>query len=73
MKALLLENIHPSAVARLEDAGFEVDEAEVVFWGRCPACGEGRMFSSARCSVKRIEVYWLPASEWWTSRPGSTG
>ncbi|GAB2887294.1 phosphoglycerate dehydrogenase [Nocardioides pacificus] len=25
MKALLLENIHPSAVARLEDAGFEVD------------------------------------------------
>ena len=22
-------------------AGFEVDEAEVVFWGRCPACRSG--------------------------------
>jgi Fur family ferric uptake transcriptional regulator len=21
-----------------DDAGFEVDEAEVIFWGRCPAC-----------------------------------
>ncbi|MCD2193442.1 transcriptional repressor [Actinomycetospora endophytica] len=21
-----------------DDAGFEIDEAEVVFWGRCPAC-----------------------------------
>ena len=25
-----------------ETAGFEVDEAEIVFWGRCPACkGKG--------------------------------
>jgi Fe2+ or Zn2+ uptake regulation protein len=21
-----------------EDAGYEVDEAEVIYWGRCPAC-----------------------------------
>lgn len=21
-----------------DDAGYEVDEAEVVYWGRCPAC-----------------------------------
>jgi Fur family ferric uptake transcriptional regulator len=21
-----------------EDAGFEIDEAEVVYWGRCPEC-----------------------------------
>lgn len=21
-----------------EDAGFEIDEAEVVYWGRCPSC-----------------------------------
>jgi Fe2+ or Zn2+ uptake regulation protein len=21
-----------------EDAGYEIDEAEVIFWGRCPAC-----------------------------------
>jgi Fur family ferric uptake transcriptional regulator len=21
-----------------DDAGYEIDEAEVVFWGRCPAC-----------------------------------
>lgn len=23
-----------------DDAGFEIDEAEVVFWGRCPTCRE---------------------------------
>lgn len=22
----------------IEDAGFEIDEAEVVYWGRCPEC-----------------------------------
>jgi len=22
----------------LDDAGYEVDEAEVIYWGRCPAC-----------------------------------
>ena len=27
------------------------------------------MPSRARCSVNRIEVYWLPASEWWSSWP----
>jgi len=21
-----------------DDAGYEIDEAEVVFWGRCPQC-----------------------------------
>ncbi|GAB2998375.1 transcriptional repressor [Amycolatopsis acidiphila] len=25
-----------------EDRGFEVDEAEIVFWGWCPACAEKR-------------------------------
>ncbi len=24
------------------DAGFVIDEAEVVFWGRCPACTDGQ-------------------------------
>jgi Fur family ferric uptake transcriptional regulator len=24
------------------DHGFEIDEAEVVYWGRCPACRAGR-------------------------------
>ena len=24
------------------DAGFVVDEAEVVFWGRCPSCADGQ-------------------------------
>jgi Fur family transcriptional regulator, stress-responsive regulator len=27
----------PCLTAR-EDAGFEIDEAEVVYWGRCPEC-----------------------------------
>jgi Fur family ferric uptake transcriptional regulator len=25
-----------------DDAGFEIDEAEVIYWGRCPACVAGR-------------------------------
>lgn len=25
-----------------DDAGYEIDEAEVVFWGRCSECHEGR-------------------------------
>jgi len=24
-----------------DDHGFEIDEAEVVYWGRCPACLSG--------------------------------
>lgn len=24
------------------DAGFEIDEAEVIFWGRCPGCARAR-------------------------------
>ena len=24
-----------------DDAGFEIDEAEVIYWGRCPACVAG--------------------------------
>ncbi|NNF43188.1 MAG: transcriptional repressor [Phycisphaerales bacterium] len=24
-----------------DDAGYEIDEAEVIFWGRCPACRAG--------------------------------
>jgi Fur family transcriptional regulator, stress-responsive regulator len=25
----------------LDDAGFEIDEAEVIYWGRCPECRAG--------------------------------
>ena len=25
-----------------QDAGYEIDEAEVIFWGTCPACVAGR-------------------------------
>lgn len=31
-----------------ESAGFEVDEAEVIFWGRCPACQTGTRDDSPR-------------------------
>ena len=24
-----------------DDAGYEIDEAEVIYWGRCPTCREG--------------------------------
>jgi Fe2+ or Zn2+ uptake regulation protein len=26
----------------IADAGFVIDEAQVVFWGRCPSCADGR-------------------------------
>ena len=29
-----------------DDAGYDVDEAEVVFWGRCPACAASTSASS---------------------------
>ena len=25
-------------LAAADDSGYEIDEAEVVYWGRCPAC-----------------------------------
>ena len=25
-----------------DDAGYQIDEAEVVYWGRCPACAAAR-------------------------------
>jgi Fur family transcriptional regulator, stress-responsive regulator len=25
-------------LAAVEDAGFAIDEAEVIYWGRCPEC-----------------------------------
>jgi Fe2+ or Zn2+ uptake regulation protein len=29
---------HAPCMTAVEDAGFEIDEAEVVYWGRCPEC-----------------------------------
>src|SRR5262245_47678187 len=28
----------PPCLTAADDAGFEIDEAEVIFWGRCPEC-----------------------------------
>jgi Fur family ferric uptake transcriptional regulator len=30
----------PPCLTAVEDFGFEIDEAEVVYWGRCPDCVE---------------------------------
>jgi len=29
---------HAPCLTASDDAGFSIDEAEVVYWGRCPAC-----------------------------------
>jgi Fur family ferric uptake transcriptional regulator len=29
---------HAPCLTVSDDAGFEIDEAEVVYWGRCPTC-----------------------------------
>ena len=31
-----------------DDAGYEIDEAEVVYWGRCPDCAAGKSATSTR-------------------------
>jgi len=31
-----------------DDQGYEIDEAEVIYWGRCPACGKNNNSESAR-------------------------
>ena len=31
---------HAPCLTVSDDAGFEIDEAEVVYWGRCPACSD---------------------------------
>ena len=35
------------------DSGFVVDEAEVVFWGRCPTCAAGRPPAPSRSTAQR--------------------
>jgi Fur family transcriptional regulator, stress-responsive regulator len=31
-----------------DDRGYEIDEAEVVYWGRCPDCATGRLKAAPR-------------------------
>jgi Fur family ferric uptake transcriptional regulator len=31
-----------------DDAGYEIDEAEVIYWGRCPECVKTTKKDSAR-------------------------
>src|SRR3954452_4376145 len=30
-------------LAAADDSGYEIDEAEVIYWGRCPACAATRL------------------------------
>jgi Fur family ferric uptake transcriptional regulator len=42
-------------LAPADDAGYEVDEAEVVYWGRCPECLAGAQ------ALPRAEAETVPA------------
>jgi Fur family ferric uptake transcriptional regulator len=33
---------HAPCLTASDDGGFEIDEAEVVYWGRCPTCSRGQ-------------------------------
>jgi Fur family transcriptional regulator, stress-responsive regulator len=35
-------------LAAADDAGYEIDEAEVIYWGRCPACVAATSAGSSR-------------------------
>ena len=41
------EHYHAHQCGRIDDRGYEIDEAEVVYWGRCPDCVERSRASSA--------------------------
>jgi Fur family transcriptional regulator, stress-responsive regulator len=44
---------HAPCLTAVEDAGFEIDEAEVVYWGRCPECaaaGDQRLQEERRAT-----------------------
>ena len=32
----------PPCLTAVEDFGYQIDEAEVIYWGRCPACAANR-------------------------------
>ncbi len=36
-----------------DDSGFEIEEAEVTYWGRCPACAAATSASSGKLKVTR--------------------
>jgi len=47
----------------VDDIGYEIDEAEVIYWGRCPECVAATSISSdGRKRMRRVR-----------DRPGSTG
>ena len=29
---------HPACLTAADESGYEIDEAEVIYWGRCPEC-----------------------------------
>jgi Fe2+ or Zn2+ uptake regulation protein len=37
-----------------DDAGFEIDEAEVIYWGQCPGCLAGSSDPTARKEESRV-------------------
>lgn len=39
----------------VDDSGYEIDEAEVVYWGRCPQCMSGRL-KAAPTSPGRLKA-----------------
>jgi Fe2+ or Zn2+ uptake regulation protein len=44
----------PPCLTAVEDFGYEIDEAEVIYWGRCPACvaaGDQRSKATAKGST----------------------
>ena len=42
---------HTPCLTASDDAGFSIDEAEVVYWGRCPACSSRPTPSNGRGST----------------------
>ena len=47
---------HAPCLAANDDAGFEIDEAEVVYWGRCAACAAASSTSEQEASMRNDET-----------------
>lgn len=43
-----------------DDHGFEIDEAEVIYWGRCPSCRKAAKAATAKVNPERSRLQTTP-------------
>src|SRR5436309_13871665 len=57
--------------AAADDSGYEIDEAEVIYWGRCPECVAATSVSSGELKPTRNVQHQLGDTALDPEQPGS--